>query len=66
MKLTQHERQTLLAVLRGAQDDDDGLSDPDYTKALASLVRKARAEKIAKLDAMGRRLPGHYGAKEGG
>jgi hypothetical protein len=37
--LTAEERRTLLALLHGAQDDDDG-SDQAHTAALASLVKK--------------------------
>jgi len=35
------ERGTLLAVLAGAQDDDDG-DDPEYSAALTSLIERAR------------------------
>jgi hypothetical protein len=41
LTITPSERQALLAVLAGAQDDDDG-SDPEYTAALASLLGKTR------------------------
>jgi len=44
MKLTPEERKTLLAVLHGAMDDDDG-SDPAYSAALHSLREKARRAK---------------------
>jgi hypothetical protein len=46
MILTTNERKALLAIVRGAQDDDDW-SDNEYTLALASLVRKAQAEAAA-------------------
>lgn len=44
MKLTAAELLVLRAVLHGAQDDDDDM-DPERSKALGSLMEKARKEK---------------------